>query len=92
MLYLDTGMITDLNVLDQRATCYNDTSTLVTSNKWKLGCQWPVTIDGVKICVANSRVFDVDEYLIWAGLCNCFSIKSSALVYTGSRILPGICL
>jgi len=47
MLYLDTGMVTDLNIFDQITSCYHDTSTLVASNKWKLGCQWPVAVYGV---------------------------------------------
>lgn len=30
--------------------------------------QWPVTVDGVEICVANTRILDVDENLIRTGL------------------------
>jgi len=42
----------------------------VASNKRELGRQWPVTIDGVEIRVADTGVLDVDENLIRAWLLN----------------------
>jgi len=63
-------MITDLDVLDEFTPSYDNTSTLVSTDQWELRRQWPVTVDGVEICVADAGVLDVDENLIWAGLCN----------------------
>lgn len=63
-------MITNLNIFDQITSSNNDTGTLVSTNKWKLGCQWPVTVYGVQISVADTGELDVDENLIWARLLN----------------------
>jgi hypothetical protein len=40
----------------------------VASNKGNLGVEWPVTVHGVKVSVADTRELDVDENLIWTGL------------------------
>lgn len=68
--YLNTSIVTNLNVLDELSPSYNNTGTLMSADQWELCWQWPVTVDSVEICVADTRVFDVDENLIWAGLCN----------------------
>lgn len=57
-----------LPVLHKVALRNNDTSTFVATNKWKLGWQWPIAVHGVEISVANTRILDVDEDLIWAWL------------------------
>jgi hypothetical protein len=59
-----------LNVIDERAEGHHDASALMSANEGKLGCQRPISIYRVKICVANTRVFDVDENLIWTWLLN----------------------
>lgn len=46
-------MVADLDVLDERTDCNNDTGTLVSSNKGELGVKGPVTLPGVEIGVAN---------------------------------------
>ena len=51
------------------------------SYQGKLGCEWPVTIYGVEISVADAGVFDVDENFIWAGLCNWTSVSTLLLVH-----------
>lgn len=61
-------MVSNLNIGNQFAFRYNDASTFVATDERELGSQWPVTIDCVKICVADARVFDVDKNLIWAWL------------------------
>lgn len=45
--YLDTGVVSDLNVLDQFPACYDDAGTFVAADKGKLGGQRPVTVEGV---------------------------------------------
>jgi hypothetical protein len=40
----------------------------MSTNQWKLGSQWPVSVDSVEICVADTRVLDIDENFIRAGL------------------------
>jgi hypothetical protein len=66
--YLYTSIVTDLDVFNERSECNDDTGTFVSTDKWKLGGQWPVTVHGVEISVADTRVLDVDENLIWTGL------------------------
>lgn len=61
-------MVSNLNVLDQFTTGNDNTSSFVASNQWKLGGQWPISIHGVKVGVAHTGVFDVDEDFIWARL------------------------
>jgi hypothetical protein len=61
-------IISNLNVLNERAERYNDTSTFMSANQRKFCCQWPVSVHCVKICVADSRELDVDENLIRARL------------------------
>jgi hypothetical protein len=68
--YLNTSIITDFDVLDERSTSYNNTSTFMSTDKWKLGWQWPVTVHSVQVCVANAGVFDVDENFVRAWLLN----------------------
>lgn len=57
-------MVTNIDLADEFTTSNDDTSTLVATNKRKLGWQGPVTVQGVKICVADTGVLDVDENLI----------------------------
>jgi len=61
-------MVANLNVVDKITSGYDNTSTLVTADERKLGWQWPVTVDGVKISVADTGELDVDEDLIWTWL------------------------
>jgi hypothetical protein len=68
--YFDTSMVTNLNILYEFTPCYNNTRTFVSTDQWKLCWQRPVTVDSVEISVADTRVLDVDENFIWAGLCN----------------------
>ena len=56
-------MVTNLDVLDELATCYDDAGALVAADERELGCKGPVTHDGVEVCVAYSGVFDVDQNL-----------------------------
>ena len=46
-MYLDTSVITYLHILDQFTSRYYNASTLVTSNKGKLGRDGPVAIDSM---------------------------------------------
>jgi hypothetical protein len=69
-VYLNSTIITNLDVLHEFTSGYDNTSTFVSTNQWELRCQWPVAVDGVEIGVADTRVLDVDENLIWAGLLN----------------------
>ena len=66
----DTGVVADLDILDERADSYDDTGTFVATDKGHLGGKRPVTVHGVEIGVADARVLDVDEDLIRAGLGN----------------------
>ena len=45
--YLDTSVITYLNILNQFTSRYYNASTLVASNKGKLGRDGPVAIDSM---------------------------------------------
>lgn len=65
---LDTGVVANLDIFDEVAYCDNNTCTLVTTDKRKLGWQWPVAVDGVQVSVADARVLDIDEDLIWTWL------------------------
>ena len=67
--YLNTCVVANFDVLDELTTGYDNTCTLVSTDQRQLGCQWPVTVDGVEIGVADARVLDVHENLIWAWLC-----------------------
>jgi len=78
-LYLDTGMISNLDIRGQIAFCYNDTGALVASDERKLGCEWPVTVDGVEIGVADPGVFDIDEDLVWAWLLNWIAVRYAVI-------------
>jgi hypothetical protein len=53
--------------------------------------QWPVTVDGVQIGVADTRVLDVDKNLIWAGLLNRnpLVVDGSASLFNDLRPLLG---
>jgi hypothetical protein len=68
--YLDTNVVTNIDLADELTTSNNDTSTLVTANKRKFGWQGPVTVQCVKICVADTGVLDVDEDLVRTRLGN----------------------
>lgn len=68
--YFDTSMVTNLNILYEFTPCYDNTSAFVSTDQWELCWQWPVTVDSVEISVADTRVLDVDENFVWAGLCN----------------------
>jgi hypothetical protein len=61
-------MITNLNVVDKGTASYNNASTFVSTDQWELCWQWPVSVDGVEISVADTRVLDVNENFIWARL------------------------
>lgn len=61
-------MVANLDVLDELSLGNNDTSTLVASYQRKLGRERPVTVDGVEVRVADTRVLDVDQDLVWAWL------------------------
>lgn len=62
--YLDTNVVTNIDLADEFTTSNDDTSTLVTSNKRKLGWEGPVTVQCVEICVADTGVLDIDENLV----------------------------
>jgi hypothetical protein len=57
---LEANVVTDFNVFDELSSCYYDTGTFVTANKGHLRFKGPVAIDGVKVCVADSTILDVD--------------------------------
>lgn len=42
----------------------------MSTDQRKFGRYWPVAVDRVKISVTDTRIFDVDEDLIWAGFSN----------------------
>jgi len=65
--YLYTSIVTNFNIIDEGPAGNDDTGTFVSTNKWELGCQWPITVNGVQISVADTRVLDVDENLIRTG-------------------------
>jgi hypothetical protein len=65
VVYLYTSILADLDIVNEIAFSYNNTSTFVTTNERKLGCQWPISIDSVEIGVADTRVLDVDQNLVW---------------------------
>jgi hypothetical protein len=66
--YLYTSIITNLDILNKRSESHDDTSTFMPTDERELGVQRPVTHHGVEIGVADTRVLDVDENLIWTGL------------------------
>jgi len=66
--YFDTSVVTNLNVIHKVTLGHDDAGTLVTTDERKLGWKRPVTIDGMQVGVADTRVLDVDEDLIWAWL------------------------
>lgn len=68
--YLDTDVVTDIDLGDELSTSNDDTSTLVTTNKRKFGWEGPVTVQCVKICVADTGILDIDKDLIRAWLGN----------------------
>jgi hypothetical protein len=69
--YLDTHMVANLDVLvgDEGSLGHDHTSALMASDEWvRLGRERPIAILGVEIGVADTRVLDVDQDLIGAGL------------------------
>ncbi|KAH3677424.1 hypothetical protein OGATHE_000898 [Ogataea polymorpha] len=66
----DTSVVADLKVGNVGTLGNNNTSTLVTTDQWKFGGQWPVTLPGVQVGVAHTRVLDVDKDFIWLWLWN----------------------
>jgi hypothetical protein len=80
-------MVTDFDVLDEISLSYDDPSALVATNEWKLSCERPVTVQGVEIGVTDTRVFDVDENLVWSWL-----LDGDLLVIDGSSsLLDDLC-
>lgn len=63
LAHLDTGVVTDFDIFDELTPSDYDTSTLVTSNKRKLGCQWPVAMEGVKVGMTYTRELDVAVFI-----------------------------
>lgn len=59
-------MIAKLDVLDEVALGYNDTSALMASNQRHFGRQRPVALQSVQICVAYAAVLDIDQDFVWA--------------------------
>jgi len=59
-----------LNVVHERSESHNNASAFMSADEGELGCQWPISVHCVKICMADTRVFDVDENLIWTWLLN----------------------
>jgi hypothetical protein len=68
----DANSLADLaDVIGNEFTsCNHNTGTFVTTDKGKLGWDGPVTINGMEIGVADTRVFNVDEDFLRARLCN----------------------
>lgn len=79
---LDTGVVTDLDVVDKLAASNDNTGTLVATDKGQLGVEGPVTHHGVEIGVADTGVLDIDEDLIGTGL-----LDGDLLVLGGSTVL-----
>jgi hypothetical protein len=63
-------MITNFNAIDKGSESHHDASTFMSADEGKLGRQWPISVHCVKICMANARIFYVDENLIWTWLLN----------------------
>ena len=63
-------MVANIDLADEFTTSDDDTSTIVATNKRKLGWEGPVTVQCVEICVADTGVLDVDENLIRTRLGN----------------------
>jgi hypothetical protein len=51
---LQPYMIPNLNILDKVALCNDNASTFMATNEWELPDQWPITIDCVQVCVADT--------------------------------------
>ena len=66
--YLDTNVVTNIDLADELTTSNDNTSTLVTTDERKFGWEGPVTVQCVEICVADTGVLDIDENLIGARL------------------------
>ncbi|KAH3658881.1 hypothetical protein OGATHE_006607 [Ogataea polymorpha] len=66
----DTGQVADLEVFNVLTLGNDNTGTLVTTHKWEFDRQWPVTLPGVQVGVAHTRVLDVDQNLVWLWLWN----------------------
>lgn len=58
--YLDASVVANLNFSHKITPGYNDTSTFVATDQGKLCRDRPVTVDGMKISVADAGVLDVD--------------------------------
>ena len=65
---LHTSVVANFNILDKATPRHHDSSTLVATHKGKFGRERPVAFQGVKVSVADTGVFDIDEDLIWAWL------------------------
>ena len=68
--YLDTDVVTELDVLDKGPALHNNTSTFVSTDKGELDGQRPVTVHGMEIGVADTRELDVNQNFIWANFWN----------------------
>jgi hypothetical protein len=42
----------------------NVADAFVSGNKWEVGFDWPVTIDGMKVCVAHSTCMESDQKFV----------------------------
>lgn len=66
--YLDTSMVTNLDIVNKITLGNDNTCTFVATDKGKLGCKRPVAIDGVQVGVTDTGVLDVDENFVRTGL------------------------
>lgn len=91
--YLDTGMVSNLDVLDKFTAGYNDAGTFMPTNKGELGGERPVAVDGVEVGVADAGVFDIDKNFIRTGFGNYgLSLDDVVGLDAGPGGVPAICL
>ena len=69
--YLDASVVANLNLSHKITPGYDDTSAFVATDQGKLCRDRPVTVDGMKISVADAGVLDVDQDFIRPGLWDC---------------------
>lgn len=65
---LDASVVSDLDVFHKLTTGDDDTGSLMASYQGKLGFQGPVSVYGVKVSMADTGIFNVDEDFIGTGL------------------------
>lgn len=66
----DSSVVTNLELMDQGSLGHNHSGAFVSSNKRHLDRDGPVAHHSVQVSVANTRVANFDQDLVWARLGN----------------------